>query len=114
MDKRKGYVLLLINAGVRNSVRERKKSRPLLHYVQWHPIITLASKRAFWVLLLELICDQLPQEKRFQKHLNLKNTKLWILANYFSALLRKNCKYQSKGKNSSYDNKKTFSPNNEF
>jgi hypothetical protein len=33
MDKRKGYVLLLINAGVRNSVSERKKSRRLLHYV---------------------------------------------------------------------------------
>jgi hypothetical protein len=26
MDKRKGYVLLLINAGVRSSVSERKKS----------------------------------------------------------------------------------------
>jgi hypothetical protein len=26
MDTRKGYVLLLINAGVRNSVSERKKS----------------------------------------------------------------------------------------
>jgi hypothetical protein len=25
MDKRKGYVLLLMNAGVRNSVSERKK-----------------------------------------------------------------------------------------
>jgi hypothetical protein len=25
MDKKKGYVLLLINAGVRNSVSERKK-----------------------------------------------------------------------------------------
>ena len=25
MDKRKGYVLLLINAGIRNSVSERKK-----------------------------------------------------------------------------------------
>ena len=49
MDKRKGYVLLLINAGVRNSVSERKKSRRLLHYV-----LTLASKRAFRVLLLEL------------------------------------------------------------
>jgi hypothetical protein len=33
MDKRKGYVLLLINAGVRSSVNERKKSRRLLHYV---------------------------------------------------------------------------------
>ena len=33
MDKRKGYVLLLINAGVRNSVTERKKSQRLLHYV---------------------------------------------------------------------------------
>ena len=33
MDKRKGYVLLLINAGVRNSVSERKKSWRLLHYV---------------------------------------------------------------------------------
>ena len=54
MDKRKGYVLLLINAGVRNSVSERKKSRRLLHYVYWHPVITLASKRAFRVLLLEL------------------------------------------------------------
>jgi hypothetical protein len=32
MDKRKGYVLLLINAGVRNSVSKRKKSRRLLHY----------------------------------------------------------------------------------
>ena len=33
MDKRKGYVLLLINAGVRNSVSERKKisaAAPLL------------------------------------------------------------------------------------
>jgi hypothetical protein len=30
MDKRKGYVLLLINAGVRNSVSERKKSRWLM------------------------------------------------------------------------------------
>ena len=29
MDKRKGYVLLLINAGVRSSVSERKKS---LHF----------------------------------------------------------------------------------
>jgi hypothetical protein len=29
MDKRKGYVLLLINAGVRNSVSERKKSNNL-------------------------------------------------------------------------------------
>jgi hypothetical protein len=29
MDKRKGYVLLLINAGVRSSVSERKKSRRL-------------------------------------------------------------------------------------
>jgi hypothetical protein len=54
MDKRKGYVLLLINAGVRNSVSERKKSRRLLHYVKCHPVITLASKRAFRVLLLEL------------------------------------------------------------
>jgi hypothetical protein len=27
MDKRKGYVLLLMNAGVRSSVSERKKSR---------------------------------------------------------------------------------------
>ena len=54
MDKRKGYVLLLINAGVRNSVSERKKSWRLLHYVSWHPVITLASKRAFRVLLLEL------------------------------------------------------------
>jgi hypothetical protein len=55
MDKRKGYVLLLINAGIRNSVSERKKSRWLLHYVQWHPVITpLASKRAFRVFLLEL------------------------------------------------------------
>ena len=45
---------MLINAGVRNSVSERKKSRRLLHYVQWHPVITLASKRAFRVLLLEL------------------------------------------------------------
>jgi hypothetical protein len=33
MDKAKGYVLLLINAGVRNAVSERKKSRRLLHYV---------------------------------------------------------------------------------
>jgi len=33
MDKGKGYVLLLINAGVRNSVSERKKSRRLLHYL---------------------------------------------------------------------------------
>jgi hypothetical protein len=33
MDKRKGYDLLLINAGVRNSVNERKNSRRLLHYV---------------------------------------------------------------------------------
>ena len=55
MDKRKGYVLLLINAGVRNSVSERKKSWRLLHYVEWHPVITLVSKRAFRVLLLELI-----------------------------------------------------------
>ena len=55
MDKRKGYVLLLINAGVRSSVSERKKSRRLLHCVQWHPVITLASKRVFRVLLLELI-----------------------------------------------------------
>jgi hypothetical protein len=31
MDKRKGYVLLLINAGVRNSVSERKKSRVSEH-----------------------------------------------------------------------------------
>ena len=54
MDKRKGYVLL-INAGVRNSESERKKYRRLLHYVLWHPIITLASKRAFRVLLLELV-----------------------------------------------------------
>jgi hypothetical protein len=38
------------NASVRNSVNERNKSRRLLHYV-----ITLASKRAFRVLLLELI-----------------------------------------------------------
>jgi hypothetical protein len=30
MDKRKGYVLLLINAGVRSSVSERKKSRTSL------------------------------------------------------------------------------------
>jgi hypothetical protein len=30
-QKRKGYVLLLINAGVRSSVTERKKSRRLLH-----------------------------------------------------------------------------------
>ena len=37
MDKRKGYVLLLINASVRSSVSERKK-----------------CKRAFRVLLLEL------------------------------------------------------------
>jgi hypothetical protein len=29
MDKRKGYVLLLINAGARSSVSERKKSRRL-------------------------------------------------------------------------------------
>ena len=54
MDKRKGYVLLLINAGVRNSVSEREKSRRLLHYVQWHPVITLGSKRTLRVLLLEL------------------------------------------------------------
>jgi hypothetical protein len=33
MDKRKGYVLLLITAGVRSSVSERKKSLRLLHYV---------------------------------------------------------------------------------
>jgi hypothetical protein len=33
MDKRKGYVLLLINAGVRSSVSERKKYQRLLHYV---------------------------------------------------------------------------------
>ena len=52
MDKRKGYVLLLINAGVRSSVSERKKSRRLLHYV-----IILESKRAFRVLLLELVKD---------------------------------------------------------
>jgi hypothetical protein len=32
MDKKKGYVLLLINAGVRSSVSERQKSRWLLHY----------------------------------------------------------------------------------
>ena len=32
MDKRKGYVLLLINAGVRSSISERKKSRRLLHH----------------------------------------------------------------------------------
>jgi hypothetical protein len=32
-DKRKGYDLLLINAGVRNSVSERKNFRRLLHYV---------------------------------------------------------------------------------
>jgi hypothetical protein len=32
MDKRKGYDLLLINAGIRNSVSERKKSCRLLHY----------------------------------------------------------------------------------
>jgi hypothetical protein len=31
MDKRKGYVLLLINAGIGSSVSERKKSRRLLH-----------------------------------------------------------------------------------
>ena len=55
MDKRKGYVLLLINAGVRNSVSERKKSRRLFHYVQWNPVITLVGKRAFRVLLLELV-----------------------------------------------------------
>jgi hypothetical protein len=54
MDKRKGYVLLLINAGIRSSASERKKSRRLLHYVEWHPVITLVSKRAFRVLLLEL------------------------------------------------------------
>ena len=54
MDKRKGYVLSLINAGVRNSASERKKSWRLLHYVQWHPVITLTSKWAFRVLLLEL------------------------------------------------------------
>ena len=54
MDKRKDYVLLLINADVRNSVSERKKSRRLLHYVYWHPVITLASKRAFRVILLKL------------------------------------------------------------
>ena len=30
MDRRKGYVLLLINAGVRNSVSERKKSWRLI------------------------------------------------------------------------------------
>ena len=59
MDKRKGYVLLLINAGVRNSVSERKKSWWLLHYVYWHPVITLASKRAFRVLLLELASNLL-------------------------------------------------------
>jgi len=33
MDKGKGYVLLLINAGVRSAVSERKKSRRLLHYM---------------------------------------------------------------------------------
>jgi hypothetical protein len=33
MDKKKGYVLLLINAGIRSSVSERKNSRRLLHYV---------------------------------------------------------------------------------
>jgi hypothetical protein len=33
MEKGKGYDLLLINAGVSNSVSERKKSRRLLHYV---------------------------------------------------------------------------------
>jgi hypothetical protein len=40
MDKRKGYVLLLINAGIRNSVSECKKSWQLLHYVS---IFSLAA-----------------------------------------------------------------------
>jgi hypothetical protein len=41
MDKRKGYVLLLINAGVRNSVRERKKSEEATNFKARS--ITLAS-----------------------------------------------------------------------
>jgi hypothetical protein len=36
MDKRKGYVLLLINAGVSNSVSERKKSRCNSHKIKIH------------------------------------------------------------------------------
>jgi hypothetical protein len=57
--------------------------------VQWHPIITLASKRAFRVLLLELICDQLPQEKRFQKHLNLKKYEIMDIGKSFFGIIKK-------------------------
>jgi hypothetical protein len=32
MDKRKGYVLLLINAGVRSSVSERKKNKVVANF----------------------------------------------------------------------------------
>ena len=53
MDKRKDYVLLLINAGVRNCKRAQKISAaaPLRVMVsRYNP----SSKRAFRVLLLEL------------------------------------------------------------
>ena len=55
MDKRKGYVLLLINAGVMNSVSESKNLGGCSITCNGIPLITLASKRAFRVLLLELI-----------------------------------------------------------
>ena len=59
MDKRKGYVLLLINAGVRNSKRVQKISAaaPLrVMTSRYNP----ASKRAFRVLLLELVLPSHP------------------------------------------------------
>ena len=86
MDKRKGYVLLLINAGVRNSVSERKKSRRLLHCVYWHPVITLASKRAFMVLLLELeaspltITPPMRLSNQIMRNISLQNIKMFSSA----------------------------------
>jgi hypothetical protein len=53
MDKGKGYVLLLINAGVRSSVSERKKSRRLLHCIQEGDLVILKDgdqHRNIWPL----------------------------------------------------------------
>jgi hypothetical protein len=47
MDKRKGYVLLLISAGVRNSVIERKKSRRVDKIKHIFLVLILPTKSVF-------------------------------------------------------------------
>ena len=54
------------------SVSERKKSRRLLHYVQWHPATTPASKRAFWVLSLELEVTEIREKVTRQPQVTYK------------------------------------------